>query len=126
MKLLYLLPILLISTILPVYAGIDSTLLTGDTVTFGFYTSLDLFFENGKFDDGSFTIVDMSTWDLQSFPIEVITINDNNIIITSNLDGERFLNGKIVLSGDEILAHITIFSPNYGNYELEYVLDSFN
>ena len=126
MKLMYLLPILLISTILPVYAEIDSTLLTGDTVTFGFYTSLDLFFENGKFDGGSFTIVDMSTWDLQSFPIEVITTSDDNIIFTSKLDGERFLTGKIYFLDNEILAHITIFSPNYGNYELEYVLDSFN
>jgi len=128
MKLLYLLPILLISTIIPVYAQIDSILLTGDVINDGFYTSLDLFFEDGVFDDGDFTIVDMTTWDINSFPIKVISIdNAGNIIFTSNLDGNRFLNGEITfLDNDKIIADVTIFTSDNNHYNFEYVIYSFN
>ena len=125
MKLLYFLPLILFSVIPSVYAEVDSMILTGDTITSGFYTSLDIFYEDGVY-DGDFTIVDMSTWEFQSFPLESITADeDGNLFFTSNLDGTRSLDGVMLFfNNDDIFAGVTITTHDY-QYVLGYTVESF-
>ena len=125
MKILYIISLLLFLVIIPdSYAEIGSEVIDGDLTLDGIYTSLEFFFEEGEFIDGDFILVDLSTWQIDAFPIEAVTFDENgDIIFTSSLDEYYNLFGKIVsLDNGTMIADVKFFTPDGSYYQLTYLM----